>query len=76
MLCDLLDLTRSSYYYVPQIRDDQKLRDAIEQTCLRYPRYGYRRVTPVLKKEQYRVWQRTSSSVNGRDGVAGSAEAT
>ena len=55
MLCDLMGLPRSSYYYVPQSRDDGELRDAIERTCLRYTRYGYRRVTPVLKREQFRV---------------------
>jgi transposase InsO family protein len=51
LLCGLLDMPKSSYYYVPVIRDDGGLRYAIEQTCLRYTRYGYRRVTPMVKKK-------------------------
>ena len=51
LLCGLLDLSRSSYYYLPAVRDDGELRYAIEQTCLRYTRYGYRRVTPLVKRK-------------------------
>lgn len=51
LLCELLDLPKSSYYYVPVVRDDGELRYAIEQTCLRYTRYSYRRVTPMVKKK-------------------------
>ncbi len=51
LLCGLLDLPKSSYYYVPVVRDDGELRCAIEQTCLRYTRYGYRRVTPMVKRK-------------------------
>ena len=69
MLCDLLDLERSSYYYVPQIRDDQELRSAIERTCLRYPRYGYRRVTPMLKREQCRVGKERVRLLMGEMGL-------
>ena len=50
LLCGLLDIPKNSYYYVPVVRDDGKLRCAIEQTCLRHTRYGYRRVTPVEKE--------------------------
>lgn len=51
LLCGLLDIPKSSYYYVPVVRDDGELRYAIEQTCLRCTRYGYRRVTPMVKKK-------------------------
>lgn len=51
LLCELLDIPKSSYYYVPVVGDDGELRHAIEQTCLRYTRYGYRRVTPMVKKK-------------------------
>jgi len=51
LLCELQNLPKSSYYYVPVVRDDSKLRNAIEQACLRHIRYGYRRVTPVVKKK-------------------------
>lgn len=52
MACDLLGLSRSSYYYISQISDDTALREAIERICLRYSRYGYRRVTSMLQREK------------------------
>lgn len=69
MLCDLMGLPRSSYYYVPHPRDDRELRDAIERTCLRYTRYGYRRVTPMLKREQYRVGKERVRLLMGEMGL-------
>jgi len=49
-------LARSSFYYKAEDRDDGRkteadLRDRIEAICLRFPRYGYRRVTAALKRE-------------------------
>jgi len=55
-----MNLARSSFYYKPEDRGDGKkteadLRDRIEAICLRFPRYGYRRVTAALKREGKRV---------------------
>jgi hypothetical protein len=51
MLCNLIGIPKSSYYYVPGSHDDLKLRDSIECACLKYPRYGYRRIASVLRRE-------------------------
>jgi len=55
-----MKLARSSYYYRPRDKDAEKkadadLRDRIEVICLGFPRYGYRRVTAALKRENLRV---------------------
>jgi putative transposase len=55
-----MKLARSSFYYRPKDRDHEKkldadLRDKIEAICLGFPRYGYRRVTAALKREEKRV---------------------
>ena len=50
LLCRLLDVARSSYYYAAKPADDLELRDAIERIALEYPRYGYRRVTAELAR--------------------------
>ena len=55
LLCDVIGLARSSFYYTCQASDDQGLRKAIESVCLHHSRYGYRRVTPMLHRGQYRV---------------------
>ena len=51
MLCNLIGIPKSSYYYVPGSHDDLKFRDSIERACLKYPRYGYRRIASVLRRE-------------------------
>ncbi|MDQ1326802.1 MAG: family transposase [Candidatus Poribacteria bacterium] len=51
MLCNLIGIPKSSYYYVPDSRDDMEIRASIERACLKYPRYGYRRIASVLRRE-------------------------
>ena len=51
MLCDMLDIGPSTYYYERQGRDDLSLLALIEGVLLRFPTYGYRRVTEQLHRE-------------------------
>ena len=60
--CALLALPRSRYYQLlaPQSRAEERsealrLRDRIEELCLEFPRYGYRRVTAQLRREDFLV---------------------
>ncbi len=55
VLCDVIGLARSSFYYKSQASDDSELRSDIEGVCLRYTRYGYRRVLGRLQRKGYRV---------------------
>ena len=55
MLCGLMDIPRSSYYYAPDRRGDMEIRDSIEHACLKYSRYGYRRITSVLKRDSIHI---------------------
>jgi len=50
-LCQWLDCAPSAYYYRPHPREDSWLRERIEQVCLAWPRYGYRRVSAQLRRE-------------------------
>ena len=56
-----MGLARSSYYYqsrgpLPeQLKAEADLRDRIEGIALRFPRYGYRRMTAQLKREGWPV---------------------
>ena len=48
-ICETLGFTRSTLYYQPkQDPCEEALRDEIEQLALRYPKYGYRRITKLL----------------------------
>ncbi len=51
LLCDVIGLARSSFYYKSQASDDSELRRDIEGVCLRYTRYGYRRVLGRLQRK-------------------------
>jgi transposase InsO family protein len=47
-----MNLPRRTYYYKPKKKpSDQALLARMEQICLDYPRYGYRRVTKQLQRE-------------------------
>ena len=52
--------TPSTYYYksrdkTGKEREDADLRDRIERLALRFPRYGYRRMTAQLKHDGLKV---------------------
>ena len=51
LLCDLLGLARSSFYYISAAEDDSWLRSQIERICLTHHRRGYRRVTNALYRQ-------------------------
>ena len=60
--CRLLGLSRSRYYELLRPRSDAsiqadaiRIRDRVEELCLEFPRYGYRRVTAQLRREDFRV---------------------
>jgi putative transposase len=56
LLCDLLDLPRSTYYCKPKEKaGDKELLKAIEKIIVKKPYYGYRRVTQQLKRERHEV---------------------
>jgi transposase InsO family protein len=55
LLCSVVDVNPSSYYYVPQGKDDLSLLSLIEGVLVRFPTYGYRRVTAQLRREGCRA---------------------
>ena len=55
-ICETLGFTRSNLYYQPkQDPSEEVLRDEIETLALRYPKYGYRRITKLLLRMGYTV---------------------
>jgi hypothetical protein len=45
IVCETLGVARSSYYHEAAGRDDEELRQAVQQLAGRWPTYGYRRMT-------------------------------
>lgn len=56
MACEILGMSRSSYYYQPSGSPDEAgLKEAIKQTAAEWPTYGYRRMTRQLQREGWPV---------------------
>ena len=55
MVCEALELARSTYYYRSEKQEDNVLKQAIEHVAETWPRYGYRRVTEQLKREGWNI---------------------
>ena len=51
LMCELVDLERSTYYYHAVEEEDQAVRTAILEVAARFPRYAYPRVYAQLKRE-------------------------
>ena len=50
MLCEVVDLPSSTYYYQSHKSDELDLRAALEAIAVEHPRYGSRRLTKELKR--------------------------
>ena len=55
MLCEVVDVPPSTYYYQSQKRDDLDLRAALETSAVTHPRYGSRRLTQELKRAGWSI---------------------
>lgn len=55
LVCQMLEIPRSTYYYRPKPRDDSALKAAIEGVVADWPTYGYRRVTAQLRRDGWRA---------------------
>ena len=53
--CEMLELSRSSYYYQPVAVDERDLEDAIEAITGQFPTYGTRRVSHQLKRPPHGI---------------------
>ena len=59
LICQTLDFNRNLLYYHPKSDPSEaELREKIETLALRYPTYGYRRITQLLVNEGYPVGYR------------------
>ena len=53
--CGLIEIQRSSYYYRSKPRDDEPIRQRLRDLAFSRPRYGYRRLQILLRREGWRV---------------------
>ena len=53
--CELLGLSRSTFYYRPVPTSEEELEKAIDEIAGQYPTYGTRRVTHQLRRVPYKM---------------------
>ena len=59
LISEVLGFNRNLFYYHPKSDSSEaELREEIEQLALRYPKYGYRRITKLLVRMGYPVGYR------------------
>jgi putative transposase len=55
LLCELLQVARSSYYYEAGELDERTVRQALEKLAAEFPTYGSRRLSAQLRRAPYRL---------------------
>jgi putative transposase len=55
MLCDLLTVSRSSFYYRSAQTYESELREAVNQLAAQFPTYGSRRLAAQLRRAPYKL---------------------
>ena len=53
--CDLIGISRSTYYYQPVQADESELEKAVDEIASEYSTYGTRRVTQQLRRAPYQM---------------------
>ena len=55
LLCELLQVSRSSYYYETVEPEESTVRQALEKLAAEFPTYGSRRLSAQLRRAPYRL---------------------
>jgi putative transposase len=71
--CDLLDISRSGYYYKPATESPYNLdlMRLIDEIYTKFPYYGYRRITQALRREDYNVNHKRIQRLMHKMGIQG-----
>lgn len=73
LVCAVLDLPRSSYYYQAQADDEADLKAAMIQLAGEWPTYGYRRITKMLQRDGWSVNHKHVARLMDELGLLGEA---
>jgi transposase InsO family protein len=72
-LCALTGVSRASYYRdwarTAPGREDTELRDLVQRLSLENPRYGYRRITALVRREGWPVNHKRIARIRGEDNL-------
>ncbi len=69
-VCRLLDIDRSSYRYRPRPNRNEELCARLRELAAEHPRYGYRRLGVLLRREGRRVNHKKVERLYRQQGLA------
>jgi putative transposase len=72
-LCALTGVSRASYYRdwgrAAPAKEETELRDLVQRLSLENPRYGYRRITALVRREGWPVNHKRIARIRGEDNL-------
>jgi len=72
-LCALAGVSRASYYrdwdQAAPAKEETELRDLVQRLSLENPRYGYRRITALVRREGWLVNHKRIARIRGEDNL-------
>lgn len=71
LLCEVLGVPRSSFYYKGRTTEERPIREALVEAAGQWPTYGYRRLTVMLKRQGYDVNTKRVRRLMHELGIAG-----
>lgn len=72
MLCEVLDYSRSNWYYEAKAKtDESQLKATILEVAGRYPSYGYRRITRQMQRKGHKLNHKRVARLMGEMGICG-----
>ena len=73
-VCQVLDYPRSQVYYQSQpVADEGDIKAAIKALAGKYPKYGYRRITGMLKRQGHQINHKRVARLMNEMGLMGKA---
>lgn len=67
--CELARVQRATWYYRSQARDQSALRMRIKEIALSRPRFGYERITIMLRREGWKAGRRRVHTLYCKEGL-------
>ena len=68
--CRIIGQVRTSQRYIPEVRsEEERLSAEIVNLATRYGRYGYRRITALLKQEGWKVDHKRVERIWRKEGL-------
>ncbi len=67
--CKVLPISRTSKRYVPHVKNDEPFRSAIKDIAQTRPRYGYKRILVIMRRQGYKIGKNRTYRIYREEGL-------